>query len=217
MKRRTAAPHGGVITTVSGRAGRAAVTVAFSTALLAATVAVNPAFAEEGTAKHRSGTVTTDDWTGPDPHDAPGPLTEPGRTYPDDLAWPDDTQPDAISDGPAGRGGPCDGETRGHRVKTYRYVQGENTMPLRCGHWTSGSGWGWRKLKTKDRWSTWWDGMIGATLQNPRDTRTQGTSKTYWTRWFEECNPVYRFKVLTETKTYGDGKQGVLNAYLEYR
>ncbi|MGI5352192.1 hypothetical protein ACQEU8_28970 [Streptomyces sp. CA-250714] len=103
-------------------------------------------------------------------------------------------------------------------MKTYNGVEQESTMPLRCGRWDPDTGgWGKRKLDAKNRWDAWWDGMIGTTLQNPDDVDRAGTSKTYKSEWFEECNPEYRFIVVTETKQYGDGKQGVINAYKLYR
>jgi hypothetical protein len=41
-----------------------------------------------------------------------------------------------------------------------------------------------RKLKANNRWNAWWDGMIGATLQNPKVVDVQGTAKVYKT----ECS-----------------------------
>jgi len=235
MKQRTVASDGAAGTAAGGRARKTFTTVVFTAALLAATGAVNPASAQDGgsgasdpasgsasdsgsASASGSAPASAKVWPGPDPREGPGPLTVAGRTYPDDAQLPGMDRPDAPSEGAdAGRGGPCAGETNGHRVKTYKGVREESTMPLRCGRWDSGSGWGKRKLDAKDRWSVWWDGMIGTTLQNPDDVVPAGTSKTYKSEWFEECNPEYRFIVVTETKTYGDGKQGVLNAYKQYR
>lgn len=154
-------------------------------------------------------------WTGPDPNDAP--LVEIPALGEDDT-WVSDVDANAMgpADG-AGTGGPCSGATRGHVVKTYVGVQFEVSLPLRCGRWDGTSGWGWRKLNALARWNSWYDGMIGATLQNPAGTSVNGTSRTYWTQWFTQCKPVYRFRVVTETRSYGGGKMGVLNAYKEIR
>lgn len=150
-------------------------------------------------------------WTGPDPNDGPPiEVSVPGE----DDTWASDVDANAV--GPTDpAGGPCSGATRGHVVKTYAGVAFEVTMPLRCGRWDGTSGWGWRKMVALGRWSSWYDGMIGATLQNPEGTSVNGTSRTYWTQWFRQCNPVYRFRVITETRSYGGGKMGVLNAYKE--
>ncbi|MGA8995684.1 MAG: hypothetical protein WB441_15385 [Nocardioidaceae bacterium] len=72
-------------------------------------------------------------------------------------------------------------------------------------------------MKAKNRWNTWWDGMIGATLQNPSNVVVEGTGKTYKTDWFYYCDPVYKFVVVTETSSYGDGKRGVITAYQKFK
>jgi hypothetical protein len=59
--------------------------------------------------------------------------------------------------------------------------------------------------------------MIGATLQNPKVVDVQGTAKVYKTEWFEQCDPVYRLVVVTETSSYGDGKRGVITAYKKFQ
>ena len=172
--------------------------------------------ASADTASHEDvATVATGGWTGPNPQNGPGPNSIAGQTYADDLNWPNDSQPYARP--VAGGSGLCADKSRSYRVKTYQHVQGEGSMPLRCGRWSSGSGWGWLKLDAKNRWNVWFDGMIGATLQNPRKVEVQGTSKVYKTEWFEWCDPVYRFIVVVETSTYGDGKRGIITAYQKFQ
>jgi hypothetical protein len=34
---------------------------------------------------------------------------------------------------------------------------------------------------------------------------------------FEQCDPVYRLVVVTETSSYGDGKRGVITAYKKFQ
>lgn len=188
-------------------------------AILVATLLIVPLVAPSGSAYATvSPTLeATGEWTGPDPRLGPGPGSVPGQTYPDDLLWIDDSQPDDISVGTDGAG-PCKDKAKGHKVKTHKYVQTEGKVPLRCGRYSAGSGWGWRKLKAKDRWNVWWDGMIGATMQSPLSfVEQQGTAKVFKTEWFEECDPVYRFVVVVETSRRGNGKMGIITAYQQWQ
>jgi hypothetical protein len=86
-------------------------------------------------------------------------------------------------------------------------------MPLRCGYYLEPAGWGFSKLVARGRWDPWWDGMIGATMQKPFETMYQGTSIRYKSEWFYQCNPIYRFVVIAENRTFGPGRMGVINAY----
>ena len=41
---------------------------------------------------------------------------------------------------------------------------------------------------------------------------------TYYTKWFEDCNPVYRFKVVLDTRPYGSAnRMGIITAYEDYK
>lgn len=112
----------------------------------------------------------------------------------------------------------CAGEPMRHVVKRYRYVQGLRPVPLRCGHFTNGQGWGYRKFRALGRWNPWFDGMIGSTLQSPHHVDPQGSARVYFTRWFVECTPDYRFKVVVETRHLpGGGRHGVMTAYKDFR
>jgi len=39
----------------------------------------------------------------------------------------------------------------------------------------------------------------------------------FLTRWFTECNPQYRFRVVVQTSAYGPGIKGIISAYQEWR
>ena len=66
----------------------------------------------------------------------------------------------------------------------------------------------------KGRWNPWYDGMIGATMQNPAEIVYDGTSVKYISQWFPQCNPPYKFVVVTESRDYGGvGRMGVITAY----
>ncbi len=94
-------------------------------------------------------------------------------------------------------------------------------VPVRCGHWIDGSGWGVVKLKAKGRWSIWYQGMIGATLEHPAKRWAQDSNTDiYVTAWQTNCNPEYRFRVIVNvSKKKGGSKymKGVVNAYQEFR
>lgn len=105
------------------------------------------------------------------------------------------------------------------RYASWTDAYGRN-VPIRCGYWNGVRGWGVQKLKAKSRWNVWYRGMIGATLENPRDRWAQNpTTDIYVTRWFTECDPVYRFRVVVNTsrKSGHAGMMGVVNAYMEFR
>lgn len=114
-------------------------------------------------------------------------------------------------------GGPCAGQPAAHVVKHYLYVKGLVIVSLRCGHFTNGSGWGYRKLEAKGRWNPGTDAMIAATLESPKSITPQGTARVYLTEWFVHCNPVYRYKVVVETRKVDGGMLGVLNAFKDFR
>jgi len=91
-------------------------------------------------------------------------------------------------------------------------------VPLRCGRWDETKGWGYRKLVAKGRWNPWFDGMIGATLQAPTSVTQSGTATRFQTQWFTQCNPVYRFVVVVESKLTPQGVvTGVNNANQQFQ
>jgi hypothetical protein len=90
-------------------------------ALFAVAPPTSAAFATDSSMVELSATEISSAWTGPDPRSGPAFDTAAGKTYADDLDWPSDNQPNALSTG-ADSGGPRDGETRAHRVKTYHHV-----------------------------------------------------------------------------------------------
>lgn len=112
---------------------------------------------------------------------------------------------------------PCLDQDASKRVKTYRQVISLGKVPLRCGQCVNGRGWGLRKLVAKARWNIWFDSMIGATLQSPKKVRHEGTAYVYRTRWFTECDPVYRFKVVVETRAKDGKKMGIVTAFQDFR
>lgn len=153
-------------------------------------------------------------WTGPDPTWGPPPphaLTSLAVAIGEDDP-PDYSNPDGLSTGP------CSLLPRHYNVKQYGAVAIHGTMPLRCGYFNGTKGFGFAKLSAKGRWDPWWDGMIGATLQNPQGGVVQdGTSFKYRTRWFYECTPVYRFIVVTDVRPYGPGRMGIITAYQQWQ
>jgi hypothetical protein len=43
------------------------------------------------------------------------------------------------------------------------------------------------------------------------------TSARYESQWFPQCNPPYKFVVVTESKAYGGvGRRGIITAYEKY-
>jgi hypothetical protein len=112
--------------------------------------------------------------------------------------------------------GACAHLTKGYLVKRYENVQVWGTMPLRCGYLDGSRGWGFAKMVAKGRWNPWYDGMIGATLQNPESIVYSGTSARYQSQWFPQCSPPYRFVVVTESRPYGSGRMGIITAYQQY-
>lgn len=113
--------------------------------------------------------------------------------------------------------GEADPDWRRYASWTDAYAR---NVPIRCGYWNGVKGWGVQKLKAKSRWNVWYRGMIGSTLENPRDRWAQNpTTDIYVTRWFTECDPVYRFRVVVNTsrKSGHTGMMGVVNAYMEFR
>lgn len=112
---------------------------------------------------------------------------------------------------------PCSNLDDSTRVKSYQQVNTLGKVPLRCGRYLNGRGWGFRKLVAKGRWNIWFDSMIGATLQSPKKVRREGSAYVYRTRWFKECDPVYRFKVVVETRAKDGKKMGIVTAFQDFR
>ena len=78
--------------------------------------------------------------------------------------------------------------------------------------------WGLAKLQGQGRWNTWFEGMIGATLEAPKSHWAQKpTTDIYVTKWQTSCDPVYRFRVVVNTTRRPGQKfmMGVVNAYQE--
>lgn len=63
--------------------------------------------------------------------------------------------------------------------------------------------------------------MIAATVENPdhTDIQNQGTSEVFYTQWFTQCNPEYRFKVVADYRGFNGGPKmiGIITAYKEFR
>lgn len=161
-------------------------------------------------------------WSGPDP--AAGgsggyAIATEGQTGIIDNSLPDPGE-DQIPPG-GGGGGPCTGQVAGHVVKNYSARNYAGMAVLRCGRWFANtrSGWGFRKLVALGRWNTWFDGMIGATLENPDHTVMQGNTEVFFTQWFTQCTPEYRFKVVVSYNGFNGSPnmQGIITAYKEFR
>jgi hypothetical protein len=112
----------------------------------------------------------------------------------------------------------CLTEPESTKKKTYRSVATLGKVALRCGRYSNGRGWGYRKLVGTGRWNIWFDSMIGATLQSPKRIERDGTTYVFLTRWFKECDPVYRFRVVVQTRSYGTKKHmGIITTYQKFK
>lgn len=105
--------------------------------------------------------------------------------------------------------GPCAGKPNFERFKSYSSTIG--SIPLRCGRYDNGRGFGYRKMVARGRWNTWYDGMIGATLQKPDRVEREGTTVVMLSQYFAECTPPYRFKVVIQTAN----SKGIITAYAD--
>jgi hypothetical protein len=116
---------------------------------------------------------------------------------------------------------PCAGQNMSHLVTTYSPAAwGDGHVPLRCGSWNANTqrGWGYRKLVAKGRWNVWFDGMIRVTLATPTRLTQAGFSTRFYTAWFNNCDPQYRFVVVVEARNTPHGVvTGVNNAYQDFR
>jgi hypothetical protein len=141
---------------------------------------------------------------GPDPTLAP-PAPATGITTLAAAGGDDWLPPPTENNGDDYGTGPCASLKRSYQVKRYEGVQVWGTMPLRCGYHDGAAdrGLGFAKMVEKGRWNPWCDGMIGATIQNPADIKHSGTSVRYISQWFPQCNPPYKFVVVTESRDYG--------------
>ena len=105
-------------------------------------------------------------------------------------------------------------------IKRY-YSTKAGKVPLRCGfqNHRKNKGFGVRHLEARGRYNVWYQGMIGATLASPASIKRDRTTFVYRTRFFTECDPVYRFKVIVQTDNIGRTKlmRGVITAYKEWR
>lgn len=120
---------------------------------------------------------------------------------------------------PAEAAGACADRSM-NSIKRY-YDTRAGKVPLRCGfhNYAKNKGFGVRHLEARGRYNVWYRGMIGATLGNPLTITREGTTFIYRTNYFEDCDPVYRFKVIVQTKNVGGTKlmRGVITAYKEKR
>lgn len=76
-----------------------------------------------------------------------------------------------------------------------------------------------RHLEDRGRSNVWYQGLIGATLSSPTSINRDGTTFVYRTKYSTDCDPVYRFKVIVQTKNIGGTRlmRGVITAYKEMR
>lgn len=115
--------------------------------------------------------------------------------------------------------GAC-GDRSMNSIKRY-YETRAGRVPLRCGfhNFAKNKGFGVRHLEARGRYNVWYQGMIGATLAAPASIRRNDTTFVYRTKYFTECDPVYRFKVIVQTKNVGGTRlmRGVITAYKELR
>ena len=105
-------------------------------------------------------------------------------------------------------------------IKRY-YQTKAGKVPLRCGfhNHAKDRGFGVRHLEARGRYNVWHQGMIGATLATPKSIKREGTTFVYRTKYFTDCDPVYRFKVIVQTKNVGGTRlmRGVITAYQEWK
>lgn len=124
-----------------------------------------------------------------------------------------------VSPSPAEASGAC-GDRSMNSIKRY-YPTKAGRVPLRCGfhNHTKNKGFGVRHLEARGRYNIWYQGMIGATLASPASIKSDGTTFVYRTEYFTDCDPVYRFKVIVQTKNVGGTRlmRGVITAYKEKR
>ena len=121
-----------------------------------------------------------------------------------------------VDSAPVGDGTPqiCAGQSNDHIHKWYVARNGIR-VPLRCGRWDGKKGFGVRKLVAKDRWNTWYRGMITLTLRSPHQVTREGTTWIYQSRTFIDCDPQYHFRIVVQTKKIGGTKRmrGIITAY----
>ncbi len=124
-----------------------------------------------------------------------------------------------VSPSPAEAAGAC-GDRSLNSIKRY-YPTKAGKVPLRCGfhNHEENKGFGVRHLEARGRYNVWFRGMIGATLESPASIKREGTTFIYRTKYFTNCDPVYRFKVVVQTKNIGGTRlmRGVITAYQEKR
>lgn len=123
------------------------------------------------------------------------------------------------SPSPADASGAC-GDRSLNSIKRY-YPTKAGKVPLRCGfhHHKKNKGFGVRHLEARGRYNVWYQGMMGATLASPASIKRDGTTFIYRTKYFTDCDPVYRFKVIVQTDNIGGTKlmRGIITAYKEKR
>lgn len=125
-----------------------------------------------------------------------------------------------IVSAPAAEAAGACGDRSMNSIKRY-YATKAGKVPLRCGfhNHAKNKGFGVRHLEARGRYNVWYQGMIGATLATPGSIERDGTTFVYRTKYFTDCDPVYRFKVIVQTKNIGGTRlmRGVITAYKEMR
>lgn len=120
---------------------------------------------------------------------------------------------------PAQAAGAC-GDRSLNSIKRY-YPTKAGRIPLRCGfqNHAKNKEFGVRHLEARGRYNVWHQGMIGATLATLASIEREGTTFVYRSKYFTDCDPVYRYKVIVQTKRIGGTKlmRGVITAYKERR
>lgn len=119
---------------------------------------------------------------------------------------------------PDGGGGPCAPDVSNWTVVRWFESSRSGPVPLRCGQWDGGRGWGYRKAVAKARWNPWYRDMMGAVLGAPTSMRVEGTTHLYFSSWFTYCDPEYRFKIVVQTRTFGHRHmKGIITAFEEVK